>query len=79
MVSAIGSGTKAMASANKAVSLPKLQKQMMEFERQNQMLDTKQDMRTSSILVGLHQAHYSFFSRFNPRRRVGWIGRGGRD
>lgn len=41
--------TKAMATMNKKMNLPEIQKIMMEFEKQSEMMDMKEEMMDDAI------------------------------
>lgn len=49
MTDALKGVTKAMASMNKKIQLPAIQKIMMDFEKESEMMDTKQEMMEDAI------------------------------
>jgi len=49
MAEAMRGVTKAMASMNKQLNLPQLQRIMMEFEKQNEQMEMKEEMVSDSI------------------------------
>ncbi|OZJ03503.1 hypothetical protein BZG36_05054 [Bifiguratus adelaidae] len=49
MTEAMKGATKAMASMNRTMNLPALQKIMMDFERESEMMDMKEDMMGDAI------------------------------
>ncbi|XP_033741039.1 charged multivesicular body protein 2a-like [Pecten maximus] len=49
MAQAMKGVTKAMATMNKQMNLPQIQKIMMEFEKQSEMMDMKEDMMNDAI------------------------------
>ncbi|XP_076445201.1 charged multivesicular body protein 2a-like [Babylonia areolata] len=49
MAQAMKGVTKAMATMNKQLKLPQIQKIMMEFEKQSEMMDMKEDMMSDAI------------------------------
>ncbi|KAM9463309.1 charged multivesicular body protein 2a [Clarias gariepinus] len=49
MAQAMKGVTKAMATMNKQLKLPQIQKIMMEFERQSEIMDMKEEMMTDAI------------------------------
>ena len=49
MAQAMKGVTKAMATMNKKMNLPEIQKIMMEFEKQSEMMDMKEEMMDDAI------------------------------
>ncbi len=49
MANAMKGVTKAMATMNKKMNLPEIQKIMMEFEKQTEMMDMKEEMMDDAI------------------------------
>lgn len=55
MMTSMGQVTRALQGMNKRMNLPEMQKIMMEFEKQNGIMDMKEEMMSDAIDEGLDQ------------------------
>lgn len=60
--------TKAMRQMNSKINLPQIQKIMMDFEKESDMMDMKEEMMTDAIDDVMESGGYHFYSTVNHRR-----------